>query len=173
MQRRLPELAAGTPVTAVMASPVVTVDVEAPVRDLLRLFVAGGIGAAPVVNQGGEPVGVVSKTDVLRAVYEDPSCAGPGPAAEPEAEAPVPADDSAVRAGELMTPGPLTIAESTSVAEAAALMASEHVHRLFVVGPKGTLTGVVSAMDLVSWLGGGATTSSEPEPGAAPTRGAS
>ncbi|HEX2870351.1 MAG TPA: CBS domain-containing protein, partial [Polyangiaceae bacterium] len=76
MQRRLPELAAGTPVTAVMASPVMTVDAQTPVRALLRLFVAGGIGAAPVVDTRGVPVGVVSKTDVLRAVYEDPSCAG-------------------------------------------------------------------------------------------------
>ncbi len=154
MQPRLSELATGTPVTAVMASPVVTVDAATPVRALLRLFVAGGIGAAPVVKQGGEPLGVVSKTDVLRALYEDPSCAGAAVAAELEQEAPLPAEDSEVRAGDLMTPAPLTVPESASVAEAASLMAREHVHRLFVVGPEGTLAGVISAMDVVSWLGG-------------------
>lgn len=154
MQRRLPELAAGTPVTAVMASPVVTVAAETPVRDLLRLFVTGGIGAAPVVNPRGEPVGVVSKTDVLRAVYDDPSCAGPGVAAELEVARDLPARDSVIRASDLMTPGPLTVPESASVAEAASIMAREHVHRLFVTGQAGTLAGVVSAMDIVSWLGG-------------------
>lgn len=148
MQRRLPELAAGTPVTAVMASPVMTVDAETPVRDLLRLFVAAGIGAAPVVDARGEPVGVVSKTDVLRAVYEDPSSANPAGAAEPP-----PARDSDLRASDLMTPGALTVLENASVAEAASIMAREHVHRLFVAAQAGTLTGVVSAMDIVSWLG--------------------
>jgi len=147
MQHRLPELAAGTPVTAVMASPVLTVDAETPVRELLRLFVAGGIGAAPVVNSGGEPVGVVSKTDVLRAVYDDPSAATPAVAVEPPL-----ARDSQLRARDLMTPGPLTVPENASVAKAASIMANEHVHRLFVVGPAGTLTGVVSSMDIVSWL---------------------
>ena len=136
MQRRLPELAASTPVTAVMASPVVSVDPEAPVRDLLRLFVAGGIGAAPVVDSRGEAIGVVSKTDVLRAVYEN-----------------LPEGDSDVPARDLMTPAPLTVPESASIAEAASIMAREHVHRLFVVGQAGTLAGVVSAMDLVRWLG--------------------
>lgn len=154
MQRRLPEFAASTPVNTVMASPVVTVDAEAPVRYLLRLFVTAGIGAAPVVNPRGEPVGVVSKTDVLRALYEDLSFAGPQVADELEAERDLPARDSGVRASDLMTPAPLTVPESASVAEAASIMAREHVHRLFVVGQAGTLTGVVSAMDLVSWLGG-------------------
>lgn len=148
MHRRLPELAAGTPVTAVMASPVMTVETNTPVRELLRLFVAAGIGAAPVVNASGAPVGVVSKTDVLRAVYEDPSSANPAVAVEPP-----PARDSDLRASDLMTPGPLTLPESASVAEAAAMMAREHVHRLFVAGRGGALTGVVAAMDIVSWLG--------------------
>lgn len=161
MQRRLPELAASTPVTAVMASPVVTVEAEAPVRALLRLFVAAGIGAAPVVNGGGEPLGVVSKTDVLRAVYEDPSCAGQGVEDELEEEPGLSEADSDVRARDLMTPSPLTVPESASVAEAASIMAREHVHRLFVVGHAGTLAGVVSAMDIVSWLGREETPGSE------------
>lgn len=148
MQRRLPELAAGTSVTAVMASPVMTVDAETPVRALLRLFVAAGIGAAPVVDSRGALLGVVSKTDVLRAVYDDPSCADP----EVPAEAP-PARGSEVRASDLMTPGPITVPETASVAEAATLMAREHIHRLFVTGQAGALSGVVSAIDLVSWLG--------------------
>lgn len=154
MHRRLPELAAGTPVTKVMASPVVTVDEDTPLRYLLRLFVSAGIGAAPVLNPRGEPVGVVSKTDVLRALYENPSLAGTELADELEAEPDLPDRDSGIRASNLMTPAPLTIPESASVAEAASIMAREHVHRLFVVGQAGTLSGVVSAMDLVSWLGG-------------------
>ncbi|HEX2876070.1 MAG TPA: CBS domain-containing protein, partial [Polyangiaceae bacterium] len=64
-----------------------------------------------------------------------------------------PARDSEVRASDLMTPVPLTVPETASVAEAAAIMAREHVHRLFVTGQGGTLTGVVAAMDVVTWLG--------------------
>lgn len=152
MQRRLPEIAAGTPVTTVMASPVVTVDTEAPVRYLLRLFVTAGIGAAPVVDSRGELVGVVSKTDVLRALYEDPAFADPELA--DELEEPTDTSGAGVCASNLMTPAPLTVSESASVAEAASIMAREHVHRLFVVGQAGSLAGVVSAMDLVNWLGG-------------------
>ena len=154
MQPRLAEIAAETPVTAVMASPVVSVDEETPVRSLLRLFVAGGIGAVPVVNPRGVPVGVVSKTDVLRAIYEDPDSADPMMEADSGEERDLPARNADIRASGLMTPSPLTVPESASVAEAAAIMAREHVHRLFVVKQDGTIAGVLSAMDLVTWLGG-------------------
>lgn len=154
MLDRMDEQAANTPVTTVMAVPVVSVDTSTPLWSLLRLFVAGGIGAVPVLSPRGELVGVVSKTDVLRAIYEDPSCADPMVADEPEVEHDLPRPNAPVRANDLMTPNPLTVPETASVAEAAAIMAREHVHRLFVTGQEGTVAGVVSAMDLVSWLGG-------------------
>lgn len=56
----------------VMATPVVA---AAPVTDIRRIAAAmleGGVSAVPIVNESQSIVGIVSRTDVLRAVMTDP-----------------------------------------------------------------------------------------------------
>ena len=59
-------------VSDVMATPVVA---AAPVTDIRRIAAAmleGGLSAVPIVNESQSIVGIVSRTDVLRAVMTDP-----------------------------------------------------------------------------------------------------
>lgn len=126
--------------TEVMARPVVTVDPEMGLVDLMRLFVTASIGAAPVVDASGAPVGVVSKTDLLRELYDEA-----GSTTEP-------ATSSELRARDLMTESPVVVTEEASLSHAAGIMAREHLHRVFVVDGRGAITGVLSSSDVVHWL---------------------
>ena len=156
--RRFPLVASNVPVTDVMARPVVTVDPEIGLLDLMRLFVTAGIGAAPVVDASGTPLGVVSKTDLLRELYDQAGSATRGSldalpldalSHESSAEQ---AGGSVCRARHIMTASPVVVKESASLSHAAGVMAEEHLHRVFVVDERGAITGVLSSSDVVQWL---------------------
>jgi CBS domain-containing protein len=100
-----------------------TLDVDA----LTALFVGEGISGAPVVDASGRPIGVVSKTDLVRSA-------------------------GARTVADIMTPVTLTLPETASVYRAAALMAYESVHRVVVTDDAGQVVGVLSALDVLRWL---------------------
>lgn len=54
----------------IMSSPAVTVGVEATFMEIAALFTEKGINRAPVVDGEGRMVGLVSRTDVVRASHE-------------------------------------------------------------------------------------------------------
>lgn len=152
---RLPLAASSVPVTEVMARPVVTVDPDMELLELMRLFVTAGIGGAPVVEAGGTPIGVVSKTDLLRELYDQSGGAATldsvdEPALEEEAS--LEGTASTCRARDIMTERPVVVREDASLAYAAAVMARDHLHRVFVVDGAGGISGVVSSSDIVHWL---------------------
>jgi CBS domain-containing protein len=123
-------------------------------------FLAGrGISAAPVIDEAGRPVGVVSRTDILihlgqGAMYgvgspehdarpEPPAFAGGGPRAEAT-------NRSTVR--DVMTPGVFCVRPETPAAKVVEKMLALKVRRLFVVDSEGALIGVVSAIDVLGRL---------------------
>ncbi len=56
----------------VMAKPVITVDPDMDIRYCARLFDRFGLSRCPVVNGGGEVIGIISFTDmVLRGLCND------------------------------------------------------------------------------------------------------
>ena len=57
----------GTPVAAVMRSPVLTASPDTDIRYIARLFVEQRIGALPIVTDG-ELAGIIARSDVLSAV---------------------------------------------------------------------------------------------------------
>lgn len=142
--RRLSPLVSSVPVTDVMNRPVVTVDPEMGLLDLMRLFVTAGIGAAPVVDASGAPMGVVSKTDILRELYDQVDSS-----ARPSLDA---GRLESGQARRMMTASPVVVTEGASLADAARIMAEEHLHRVFVVDQRGAITGVLSSSDIVQWL---------------------
>jgi CBS domain-containing protein len=51
-----------------MATPVLTVTPDQPLSDAVHHFVDQRVGALPVVDAGGRPVGMPSYVDALRAL---------------------------------------------------------------------------------------------------------
>jgi CBS domain-containing protein len=84
------------------------------------------------VDDRGAPVGIVSKTDLLHRRS-------------------TPGDDG-VRVGDIMMRTTYCLAENEPIAKAAGLMAFEGIHRVPVVGESGTVSGVVSPLDIMRWL---------------------
>jgi tRNA nucleotidyltransferase (CCA-adding enzyme) len=72
------------PVKSVMSSDVVTCTEDAPLAEVMRLVSGSSAGRVPVLRDG-EVVGVVTRSDVLRAL-EEPHGEGPGVGAESIAE---------------------------------------------------------------------------------------
>lgn len=121
-----------TPISAVMTTDVFCVREDVRIDALGALFLDNHISGVPVVDDEGFPIGVVSKTDLLRA------CRTRGPC-EP-------------RVGDIMMPLAFTLYESAPLSQAAALMAFEGVHRLPVVSAAGTVVGIVTSLDIMRWL---------------------
>lgn len=135
-----------TPVAAVMNQDVVSVRETLLVDELLVLLREMGISGAPVVDDEGKVIGVISKTDLIGVA--------PTPAAYEGAEERSQAQDKrrALVVRDLMTPIAFTVAEDTPIVLASALMAYEGVHRLPVVTSEGEVIGILSALDVLHWL---------------------
>jgi CBS domain-containing protein len=133
----------------------------ATVGDALRLLTDYGIGGAPVVDEAGRPVGVVSESDLLTCEREEADRTGPpldffgrrdlAPARRPGDAATAAAADRPVR--EVMTPVVYGVAPDAPAGEVVERMRTLNVHRLFVMGADGRLAGVVSMSDVVAHLG--------------------
>lgn len=143
----------------VMQSFVIALSPQDTLLDAHRIFVEEEIHGAPVVDEEGTIVGVVTSTDLLRAVSQEHESAGfpsdPSLRENLEFGPPiwtVPEDFqdrlADIRVGEVMTQGACTVSESEGVGAVAERMHSQRIHRVWVV-KEGRPTGVVSAFDLL------------------------
>jgi CBS domain-containing protein len=107
----------------------------ATVREAVELLTRRGISGAPVIDHAGRPVGVVSRADIV--VHDR--------------EAPDPAAD-AERVRDIMTPAVFCVAPGAPASRVVREMIGLKVHRLFVVDDRGTLVGVISALDVLRHL---------------------
>ncbi len=126
----------GVRVGDLMTPNPVSIRHRASVREAARFLAGRGVGAAPVVNDAGRAVGVLSRFDVLLAVNA-------GVAGAP------------VR--EVMTPSVIAVRPHT---DALADMVRHLVRRVFVVDDGGVPIGVVTLTDLcralaAEWAGPG------------------
>jgi predicted transcriptional regulator len=148
----LPPAAQTTAVAQVMEPMTESIDLRADLLEALRLFVDRGVHAVSVVGSGGEPVGVLSKTDVLGELCEEQHGVRRDlPASVPEAAAELEARAS-VRVHDIMTPLTVAVSEWTSLAHAIAVMARSGVHPVPVTTDDGRVTGVLSSADVLRWL---------------------
>lgn len=133
-------------VADLMSTPVVTVQLTMPIKDVARLFVEEKISGAPVV-ENGRVRGIVSAGDIVSK--ERGVLAPSGRTFEwlfgEEADS---TKRTARTAADAMSRPAITIGPGASVAEAAKLMVSRGVNRLPVVR-RGRLVGIVTRSDLV------------------------
>jgi CBS domain-containing protein len=119
-----------TSVGCIMHRDVVCVTPELALDALMSVLLDHEIGGVPVVDPEGNPLGVVSKTDVVRACHEG---------------------ERHLTVGDIMMPITFVLPETSSIARAAALMAFERVHRIVVMNEHG-VAGIVSSLDVLGFV---------------------
>lgn len=147
-----------------MQTKVISIRPGATLRELAQLLDDEGIHGAPVVDSAGNPVGVVSRSDLVAAMNEDE------PAERPTAHYYAVSEDEVLwdddddggtrladsiegerQVAEIMSPRILTAGRLATAGELARKMAKHGVRRLLVV-ERGKLVGIVSATDLLRCL---------------------
>ena len=136
---------------------------EASVKEAVIFLTDRRISAAPVINEAGRPVGVVSEADILRYEREHVEHLHPVPdyylrseltlasgerlGKDFEVEIP---DDSKV--ADIMTPVIYSVRPETPVEDVVDQLVTRRIHRLFVVDRDGSLIGVITTLDLLRRL---------------------
>ncbi|GAA2304423.1 hypothetical protein GCM10010149_62630 [Nonomuraea roseoviolacea subsp. roseoviolacea] len=131
-------------VREVMSSPVVTVGRTTSIRQAVRVLYEHDITAAPVLDDAGRLVGVVSELDLLRGEFPPDPRASARPV--PGGEGPPPA-----LVWQVMTHAVVTVSETADVTAAVDLMVGKHVKSLPVLAGH-RVVGMVSRRDLMRML---------------------
>jgi CBS domain-containing protein len=111
-------------VADLMTESVVTTDPHASIDRVRRILQRNKVGALPVVDTEGRPVGIVSATDLVPSL---------------KAESPVSA---------IMTDKLYTVPKYDDVSVAARIMRNHKIHRV-VVTHEQKVAGIISAFDLL------------------------
>ena len=152
------------PITAadLMNPEVLTVPENMTVRELARFLTDNQITGAPVEDENGKLVGVVSVVDIA-AVTSDASdlsddrsspdffVRGWEDAIAAEEIRDFRVDDEDLLVGEIMTPTVYSVGEDAPVSEVASLMLRGHLHRVLVTRDERPI-GIVSTSDLLGLL---------------------
>jgi CBS domain-containing protein len=146
-----------TTLAEVMTSNVLCVEEDVGLEALTALLLDRGISGLPVVDADGYPVGVVSKTDVLRESRETGEWDAYDPLFASELERALGCamhlePGSRRTVADIMMPLAFTLYEHSSISQAAALMTIEGVHRVPVVDGGGKVVGMISSLDVMRWL---------------------
>ena len=141
----------------------VSVRENATLREAIGLLIDRGYSAAPVIDDAGRPVGVLSRTDVLVHDREHVEHLAPPPEYYNRDELTTDENESLregfqvervdpTRVCDVMTPAVFSVSPEASAARVVSDMLSLKVHRLFVVDSDGVLVGVISALDVLRCL---------------------
>lgn len=137
-----------------MSRPVEAIPAQMSLREAARLLSRAQISGAPVVDDQGRCVGVLSATDFVRAAQseahpENFPCHGP-PCVSSEWQMVdlefLPTDE--VRS--YMTPDPVTAPGNTRITELARMLLDAHIHRVVIVDARRRPVGIVTSTDILA-----------------------
>jgi CBS-domain-containing membrane protein len=146
-------------VADVMSRHVVTVSANSTMAEAAKVLSQHEISGAPVVNELGQCVGILTTTDFARRVHsQDPNDTLSTPAGEfilAHAESSGPyhiehVEDQFV--SKHMCCATQTIDSEQSLIDAARYMIGEHIHHLVVVDAHARPIGVISSLDIFTAL---------------------
>ena len=123
----------------VMQKGVISVSPELSLADLEEFLTTEDIGGAPVLGSAGQVVGIVSKTDIVRALSDEN-----GRSLSDFADAGLTVED-------VMTHDVLTVKAEDDAREVARQMIDLHVHRLLVCDGE-EVVGIITTFDLLRAL---------------------
>jgi CBS domain-containing protein len=131
----------------------VSINEHVTLREAAAFLTKRSISGAPVINDAGRPVGVLSRTDIVRfsgGVSDTPQMLGEFIDEAKRLSDPTHLDSVVVR--QVMTPVVQSVNLDTSLAEVCERMLDHKVHRVFVTDEVGILVGVISALDVLRCL---------------------
>lgn len=139
-------------VAELMKPDVFCVGPSTPIRDVREQLAMRRVSGAPVVDERGRPIGVVSQSDLARHASAHATAGSSGrfysDVEEYQDLAALPIDDSDEPIEKVMTQRVFTVTRDTGVAVAASIMRERRVHRL-IVTDHGVVVGIVTALDLL------------------------
>jgi CBS domain-containing protein len=142
-------------VESIMTRDIVAFSPDSSVVTASRVLASKHVGGAPVIDEKGRPVGVVTLTDLVdpdrqrsdgdgESLYYrvvDGKCDPIGAFSAED----VPGEGIV---SDVMSPYAFSVSPETTLMQAIRLMVSDNIHRLLVVD-SGKLVGVVSSMDML------------------------
>jgi tRNA nucleotidyltransferase (CCA-adding enzyme) len=128
-------LEAATAADLMSHSPI-SVNKDDTLTDVTALMTARGFHAAPVIDETGRPVGVISRSDIL--IHHE--------------ETPASADATPAKVGDVMTPAVFSVTPETPAHKVVEELVQLNVHQLYVVDEHQILVGVVTAHDVLRRL---------------------
>jgi CBS-domain-containing membrane protein len=144
-----------------MSRDPVSIRQSATIKEAAAFLIERDISAAPVIDEAGRPVGVISSTDIVR---HNGAIQGATPSTSdyysvanllcpPALRNMVHAKKSEhVQVRDIMTPTLLSVSPEDSVITVISNLLAMKVHRLFVIDASGVLVGVISTFDVLSKL---------------------
>jgi len=140
-----------------MSRDVTCIPSHVSLQEAARRLVEAGISGAPVVDDDGRCLGVLSQTDLARflarhespAAHEDEEFAAEWQLSDVEA---LPEDE----VGRYLTRTVITASARTPINELAGLMCDARVHRVLITSPDGKVVGIVSSLDVLRAVAGDA-----------------
>ena len=127
------------PVNRLMTAAVMTVDIDDPAGEVLRLFAAYPVHHLPVLDQK-KVVGMLSSADVMKLDMFLPKAG----------KSPIEYLNQRMKVRPLVRSPALTIAPHQSIETAAQLMAQRGVHALAVVDSQDGLLGIITTTDIMN-----------------------
>ena len=140
-----------------VANPI-SINANAVVQEAIAFLIDKGFSAAPVIDEAGKPIGVLSRTDILvhdraRTTSHVPDYYSRSDLAADRVPKGFQVENvDRTRVRDLMTPAVFSVTLETPAARVVADMLALRVHRLFVVDARGVLVGVISPLDVLAHL---------------------
>lgn len=144
----------------IMTRKLVTVPPDMGVDTLVAMLLERGLSRVPVVDDQGRLVGIVATTDVVKDAHlrgdtleaEQVITATPARARD-DVPTGFHLHTPAATVADIMTRTVVTLPETASIAEAARLLAAQHLHGIAVTSDA-RLVGILSTSDIVAWVAG-------------------
>jgi CBS domain-containing protein len=113
----------------VMIKEVLTIKESTPLKEVAKLLSERKITGAPVVNENGDLVGVISETDIIRKTNSIGAW-------------------SPSTAGQIMTKPAVTVSPNETLQRICELMYNRSIHRVVVAEDK-KIVGIITTMDIL------------------------
>jgi CBS domain-containing protein len=149
----------------VMTLSPVSIREELTVHEAVVFLTERRISAAPVINEAGRPVGVVSEADILRHDREHAEHLYWLPQKDVDRELTLDTGEhlsgrsfevevpDVTRVKDIMNPVVYAVRRTTPIYEVVDQLTKRRIHRLFVVDADNSLVGVITTLDILTRLG--------------------